>query len=148
MEQIQDVGHYVAMNKSLFQEWQKHRSKFSLQWLSYMQRRGKVRFVECHDEKVKILAECIEVTESITLKQKDAVRKDFLLVQCAWASDELISSLDEKMRSLLSVLSSECAEIGSVVWVNPAREEDGAVEWARAGARVEEHRKLRNWGAA
>ncbi|WP_142217671.1 hypothetical protein [Streptomyces sp. SLBN-118] len=147
MEEILHVGHYVALNQALLKEWQKHRSNYSLQWLSYMQRRGKVRLVRCPETRNRILTNCVNGTDAITSNQKDAVRKDFLLLHCAWASDELVSSMDEKMRKLLSILALECAEIGSVTWVNPARAEDKAVGWVKAGARTEEDRKLRSWNA-
>lgn len=145
LEEIVRVGHYISVNKELVQEWQKHRSNFSLQWLSYMQRRGRVKFVQCVESKVKVLSECVNATESITQNQKNAVRKDFLLLHCAWASDELVASMDEKMRELLATLSAECPDIGSVVWVNPVRLEDEALVWVKSGARTEENRKLRNW---
>ncbi|MGV9985891.1 hypothetical protein [Streptomyces olivaceus] len=104
--------------------------------------------MELSERKRQILTSCVESTEVITPNQKKAVRKDLLLMHCAWASDELVSSLDEKMRHLLSALAPECPEIGSVVWVNPSRIEDAAIEWVKAGARTEEHRKLRNWGVS
>lgn len=148
MEQVRNVGHCIAVDKPLLKEWQKHRSNYSLQWLSYMQRRGKIKFVELSDSKRQVLTRCIQATEAITPKQKDAVRKDILLMHCAWASDELVSSLDEKMRQLLSTLAPECPEIGSVVWVNPSRREEIAVEWVKAGARTEERRRLRNWDSS
>ncbi|MFE9570971.1 hypothetical protein ACFYMW_21015 [Streptomyces sp. NPDC006692] len=147
MEEIQNVGHYVALDKELLKEWQKHRSNYALHWLSYMQRRGKVRVVSCQARRAKILADCVEKTSLMTHQQKDAVRKDFLLLHCAWASDELISSLDERMRKLLSTLASECHEIGSVSWVNPTRREDRAIDWVKAGARTEENRRLKNWNS-
>lgn len=145
LEEVSSVGHCISVNSSLVVEWQRHRSGFSLQWLGSMQRRGKVNFVRCEESRIKDLSKCVNSTDLITEKQKDAVRKDFLLLHCAWASDELIASMDEKMRNLLATLSGELPAIGSVVWVNPVRAEDAALGWVKSGARTEESRKLRNW---
>lgn len=147
LEEVAHVGHYISVNSSLVLEWQKHRSGFSLQWLGAMQRRGKVKFVLCEESRIKDLSACVDSTDLITSKQKDAVRKDFLLLHCAWASDELIASMDERMRSLLATISGELPIIGSVVWVNPVRSEDMALDWVKSGARTEQSRKLRNWGS-
>lgn len=68
MEQIQSVGHFIAIDKPLLQEWQKHRSNFSIQWLSYMQRRGKVKFVKAPTSKIKVFSKCVDSAETITEK--------------------------------------------------------------------------------
>ncbi|MFE2886340.1 hypothetical protein [Streptomyces sp. NPDC059272] len=145
LNEILTVGHNLAFNENLIAEWRKHRSNFALQWLGAMQRRGKIKVVRCSPDKVDKLSACVDQTNLLTVKQKDAVRKDFLLLHCAWTSDELVSSLDEKMRRLLAVMVSEHAEIGGVVWVNPNKAEDRAQEWIKSGARTEEDRKLKNW---
>ncbi len=100
-----------------------------------MSSRRKVRIVQCPDAMKGLLATCLDRTEVLTARQRHAVRKDALLLHCAWATDELVSSLDDTMRKFLARLAPECPEIGSVVWVNPARHEEGALAWLKAGAR-------------
>lgn len=91
--------HLLVMSPDLIAEWNKHQSSFARRWRKKMYGRKKVRVVQPeHDAQLCQRAE--EAGESI--RQRNAIFKDFHLVEAARATDERITSMDETMRRLLS----------------------------------------------
>ena len=52
------------------------------------------------------------------------MRKDFHLLEAAWATDQTIISLDETIRQLFARAAQRVGEIRDIVWVNPERTEE------------------------
>ena len=55
------------------------------------------------------------------------MRKDFLLVEAAIATDERIISLDDKVKALFSAESKKILELRNIVWINPDTDPAGAM---------------------
>jgi hypothetical protein len=72
----------------------------------------------------------------------EALRKDFHLVEAAIATDRTVVSLDEIVRRLLKAAAASVAGIKKVVWVNPDRTAEQAINWLVAGAKPESERML------
>jgi len=70
------------------------------------------------------------------------LEKDFCLVQAALEADSVVVSLDETAREAYRAAAQGVGEIGDIVWVNPAQEEDGPIEWLKSGAMPEKSRRL------
>ena len=70
------------------------------------------------------------------------VAKDVHLVEAALATDRLITSQDERVRSALRTASNNVGELKRIVWVNPTRGDEKPVDWLREGAKTEERRLL------
>ncbi|MEO1288584.1 MAG: hypothetical protein AAFV93_12515 [Chloroflexota bacterium] len=71
-----------------------------------------------------------------------AVTKDFRLIEGALQADEIVSSLDEKMRGHFKRASIKVDEIASIVWVNPANQDEECIIWLRQSAPADDFRKL------
>ena len=61
-------------------------------------------------------------------KEREAARKDCHLLYAALESDRTVASLDETIRRLFAAACPAAVEIRDVVWVNPDRDDDEALE--------------------
>ena len=83
-----------------------------------------------------------EGRHSVSQDQQAMVAKDVHLVEAALATDRLITSQDERVRSVLRTASNNVGELKRIVWVNPIRGDETPTDWLRDGAKTEEHRLL------
>jgi len=132
-------GHYcVVFSETLNDEWNRHRSTYSAKWRLSMTSRKLVCYVK-HTEpilKTKVLA-----TQSQD-KEKDAMEKDFHLIEAAMASDRAIASLDDTVRSLYSQAANSVGEIKQIVWGNPGNPAEDLLHWLQNGAPADDKRQL------
>jgi len=134
-----DTPHKIAMSPTIRDEWNKHQSSFARTWRVSMVARRKFVFVKPVPN--------IELEEQIASKlhtesKKEAVRKDFHLIETALICDKRVVSMDEKIRALLSVCAKQLPEIADIVWVNPINEDETPVQWLRDGVPAENERLL------
>jgi len=80
--------------------------------------------------------------QPITSKQREAIIKDFLLLEAALATDQTIISLDDTMRKILKEISANVGQIKDICWVNPDNNEETPLEWVKNGAQPENERKI------
>ena len=141
LEAFQEESPYhVVMTPELSEEWNKHQSNFSARWLKSMIARK--RFVYVNPPQNSTLSDKIEMTAN---RERDieALRKDFHLLQAAFATDQIIVSLDETIRRLFKRASQSVGEIQGIIWVNPDRTvEEQPIAWLQNGAPPEGHRRL------
>jgi hypothetical protein len=71
------------------------------------------------------------------------VLKDCHLVEAALATDRRVAALDDKVRNHLAGLLAAVPPLQSLLWVNPASEEEKVVEWLEAGAPDQKKRRLK-----
>ena len=138
LDTVLDVGHHVVMTKAIREEWHRHMSRYSKRWRRRMWARKRV---------VKIIGERNEIlrgriSASVSQDQQAMVAKDVHLVEAALATDQLITSRDERVRSALRTASNNVGELKRIVWVNPTRGDEKPIDWLRDGAKTEEHRLL------
>ena len=74
--------------------------------------------------------------------QQAMVAKDVHLVEAALATDQLITSRDERVRNALRTASNNAGELKRIVWVNPTQEDETPIDWLRDGVKTEGHRLL------
>jgi hypothetical protein len=135
---VLEVCHRAAFSKELKAEWRKHQSSFARQWMTSMFARKKIERIESKsDDKLRALIQEIDV-ESV----REAMLKDVHLVEAANASDGIVASLDETVRTLLRTHAISIASIRATCWVNPTVEAEEAIEWLKAGAPSESNRQL------
>lgn len=136
---VRSICHRVAMTPELRAEWNANQSGFSRAWLVSMYARKKVEVVDAAaDESLRSAI----VGTARSAKKEAALRKDLLLVEAALASDRRVASLDEVVRALLKTATATCRELKSIVWVNPERSEELAIEWLAEGAPADRSRPL------
>ena len=86
------------------------------QWRLSMVARRKVYHVNpAIDEALRNKIERTAIRES----DLEAMRKDFCLIEAALATDKIVISLDEVVRTLFATAAGSVGEIRRVVWVNP-----------------------------
>src|SRR5712691_9172343 len=74
--------------------------------------------------------------------EREAMRKDFLLIEAALATDRIVISLDDTARGLFAVAARSVGELRNVAWVNPDKTEEQSVLWLENGAKPEKRRLL------
>ena len=104
-----------------------------------MERRGKVRRILTSSDLVDAVFE-VSLEDGV----KVAVLKDAHLVQAAIQTDQRISSLDDKARNHFANLVAAIQPLGSILWVNPTHEVEGAISWLANGLPDEVWRRLSN----
>jgi len=120
-------------------EWKEHASTFARQWLWSMRARKRVnrlRFVSDELFRTEILA------AARTQGQAADMSKDIHLLEAALQTDCPIASLDDRARDFFREASQTVRRLRGVVWVNPTKEAENALEWLQGGARAEAVRCL------
>ncbi len=134
-----DSLHCAAFSPELERQWNKHQSPAARRWRTRMERRGRVRVVEPEtspDFRRHILSALDNKAE------RDAAKGDFLLIETARAADQMVVSCDATVRKVYAKASGEVVRLQKIVWVNPEKEEEGAVTWVKSGAKREKRRTL------
>jgi hypothetical protein len=139
LEEFRLSNNKLVMSKTIFSEWKKHQSRFSLTWRASIVASKRMVLVD-DAENVKIRTD----VERFVLndKAKTAVLKDIHLVEAAIQADEIVISCDNKMRELLCTLSGQSTEIKDIVWVNPVNDYESASDWLQKGCERDDVRKL------
>ena len=132
-------GRYIAVfSETLNEEWNKHRSVYSTKWQLGMTSRKLIRYVRHTDP---LLEKKVQATQTSD-KEKNAMKKDFHLIEAALASDQTIVSLDDTVRGLFSQAAQSVGEIRKTVWGNPGKPDEELLQWLQSGAPVEAKRQL------
>ncbi len=70
------------------------------------------------------------------------IDKDRHLIEAALITQERVASLDDQVRKHLANHCVSLTEVNSICWINPAAPSEKAIEWLKAGAPPERHRRL------
>jgi hypothetical protein len=118
---------------------EKHRSRFAYGWLASMWARKKVvRPGPVENAGLRQTIHSLELTDSV----REAILKDIHLVEAAFATDQVVASLDETARRHFRQITEHAESLKSLAWVNPAEDDEHATDWLREGAKADEERKL------
>lgn len=135
-----EVRHHVVMTDTIRKEWRHHKSIYSRKWRKQMHARKLVNRIEVDEDET--LRE--RIGAALHLDHREAAEKDAHLIEAAIATDRLVTSRDEKARSLFGCASVAVGQLRQIVWVNPTKAEEKPIDWLRNGARAEAHRQLGN----
>jgi hypothetical protein len=124
LQQVLRICHRAVMTPALKMEWDRHESNFARKWRRSMVARKKLILLDL-PERTDLRKAIDEGLASET--EKSAMRKDFLLVEAAIATDERIISLDDKVQALFSTESKEISDLRNIVWINPDTNPAGAM---------------------
>ena len=123
------------MTPDLEDEWDRHQSNYAREWRVAMETEGLVYAVSPVED--QDLSRGILSTAQSTNNRR-ALDKDLHLIEAARATDDTVSSLDEKVRGLLREAARVIEGIRAIVWVNPAKTADEEpLLWLRNGAPAE-----------
>lgn len=96
-----DICHRAVMTPEISEEWKPHRSNFARKWLVEMYGRRKVQYIKAVVDR-DLRGRIEHVAACKTDKERDARRKDFLLIEAAVATDRTVISLDDIARTLFA----------------------------------------------
>lgn len=126
--------HQLVMTSPIAIEWSNHAAGYAKTWRVQMYSRRRVK---------KFVADEVPGMERRALspllgeKQKAELKKDLHLVYAALAADQLVVSMDEKVRALLRKVAPKVVELARLGWVNPDTSEEQAIQWLGNGCPVE-----------
>ncbi len=78
-----------------------------------------------------------------SLKDREAISKDCLLIEAALEADRVVLSLDETVRVLFARAALKVVEMRDIVWTNPMIDAEQCCQWLAASAKPDRHRMLR-----
>ena len=132
-------GRYIAVfSETQNEEWNKHRSAYSAKWLLGMTSRKQIRYVRYTDPLLETKAQATQTSD----KEKNAMKKDFHLIEAALASGQAIVSLDDTARGLFSQVAKSVSELRKIVWGNPGKPDEELLQWLQCSAPAEAKRQL------
>ena len=141
----------AVFHPQTWEEWQRHKSEYSRQWLTDMYSRKKLRNIAAEaivDTGLRTRLEKLVGTKIGQEEMSGAIfeimLKDCHLLETALdkSAGKIVLSLDDSVRFHFKMVSIQIKDIRSIVWVNPGQPEDGAIAWLEAGAEPETHRML------
>jgi hypothetical protein len=150
LDTIFKLSHYVVETDDIRDEWTKHASWVAKQWLIDIERKDKLHKINGRIQNTEFRNKLEETTfENTNLEytknNHDAMLKDARLVEAALLADKDVSSCDDKVRKLFALAGTQVKELEQIVWVNPTKEEENAIEWLKNGAKAEKERQLKNF---
>lgn len=139
LQEVLVICHRVVLTPEISAEWKRHRSRFAYGWLASMWARKKVvRTDPVENAGLRQTIHSLELTDSV----REAILKDIHLVEAAFATDQVVASLDETARRHFRQITEHAESLKTLVWVNPAKDDEHAADWLRQGAKADEERKL------
>jgi hypothetical protein len=136
-------GDYVAVfNQSLRQEWKDHSSKYARIWWRSMAAQKRIEDTEGEEFAQHLDRACLCLEHDTW---KDALRKDFHLVQSALASGQTIISNEKHFPFFVATVCHTVKELASLYYANPTVEGDICILWIKAGAEKDTARRIDVW---
>ena len=140
LQEVLKICHRVVVTPEILAEYKEHRSYFAHKWLASMWARRKVvRPGPVENAGLRETIHSLELADSV----REAILKDIHLVEAAFATGQAVASLDETARWHFLQISGSVRSLRSLVWVNPAKDDEHTTDWLRQGAKVDEERQLR-----
>jgi hypothetical protein len=136
-------GEFIAVfSVALRTEWNKHASLHSKLWWASMFARRRVENNDGLEFATHLDRACSCLEQD---KLKEALAKDFHLLQSALASGRTIISNEKNLPKLVAIAGSKVRELSMLYYANPAVEGDNCILWLRAGAELEADRRIDVW---
>lgn len=135
------VCHRIVLTPEISEQWKQHRSNFARRWLVSMMARKKVHLlgnVVNDDLRGRVERAAAHAKDH----EREAIRKDFLLIEAAIATDRIVISLDDTVKGLFAMAARSVGELKNIAWANPGRAEEQLILWLENGAKPETKRLL------
>ena len=140
---VLEICHRVVMTREIQQEWNKHQSGFTRTWRRTMIAKKKLVIIGELTENKNLWDKIEKNTEKENDRQ--AMYKDFLLIEAALATDKIVISLDENAHSPFAKVSLKVGKLRDIMWINPDKvEEEQPIQWLKDNAPREQKRCLGN----
>lgn len=129
--EVRQICYRLAATDAILEEWNRNRSRFSGAWLVSMYARKKVDRFEIETD-TELRAAIPSAARS--QEDRDNMLKDVHLIEAALHRESPVVSLDETARGLFRTAAGRVGRLKQVVWVNPAKPADKALQWLKEGA--------------
>ena len=133
LETMLSEQHKIVLTATQFQEWQKHQSPFTRNWLARMA--SKKLWHVLNPEPNSGLTDRIYALECTARIRKEML-KDVHLLDNALATDDVVLSQETKVFGLFCNYANALQLPRAVAWVNPADDVAACVAWIQGGAEV------------
>ncbi|MHB8119938.1 MAG: hypothetical protein ACYDHX_14635 [Methanothrix sp.] len=122
---IDETYHRLVMTREIGAEWDIHSHPFARRWRRSMNAKRRVDRPHVDHDAVF----CLKIERaSRTEKALAAMEKDLRLIEAARITDKRVISLDDTARKFFSAVSSQVGELGDILWVNPANEDETSIQ--------------------
>lgn len=136
-------GDYVAVfNSSLRTELKDHSSKTFRIWWRSMAAQKRIEDKEGIEFAHHLDRACTCLEQD---RWKEALRKDFHLIQSALASGQTILSNEKNFPMFVAIASRNVRELSALYYANPAVEGEPCILWIREGAKYDADRQIDVW---
>jgi len=139
LQAVLKICHQVVMSEDIEHEWDNHQSNFARMWRTAMVSKRKVCAVSIQ-QSARMRSSIQNIAHSE--KAAQAMIKDVHLIEAAIATDKIVFSLDEEVRTLFRMAAASIVPLRKVHWANPDNIQEGIIEWLENGARMERERWL------
>jgi hypothetical protein len=139
---IRDSDHVAVFCEKLLMEWSEHASLVSRRWWKSMTARRRIERREGIEFAHLLDRSCAGLERE---SWKNALRKDFHLVQSALASDQTILSNERGFPTLVAIACARVRELTALYFANPALEQEVCIHWIKAGAEKDAERRIDVW---
>lgn len=132
LDSVLNICNRLVMTEAIQEEWDHHAAPYARRWSAAMKSRGKLKPFE--PVQLLTLPGRISELKKAGSRQKQEMQKDVLLLEGAKAADCRIVSIDEKARGYFQRFGEYLPELNGILWINPVKQYDDAVEWLNRGA--------------
>jgi hypothetical protein len=140
LKAVLDYNFRLVMTPEIKDEWNKHQSTFSRKWRLSMIAKKRLDYLNIGAN--ESLRARIDTIAMLTDKDREAMWKDYILIEAAIATDKIIISRDEKARTPFHKAAIMISELKAIAWVNPDKPEEDSINWLRSGANLDAERLL------
>jgi hypothetical protein len=139
---VRECEHVAVFSRQLLDEWGEHASHISRQWWRSMAARRRIDYTEGDEFAPHLGPACASLKQD---RWRDALRKDFHLVQSALATGQLILSNEKDLPQFVALACRAVKALLQLHYANPAVEGDACILWIKAGAEKETDRRIDVW---
>lgn len=143
LDGVTAYGHAMAVDPTLWDEWDRNASADARAWLAEMRRTGRLRQLRPRrlHELDSAVRELMEDLNDPGSGVPGIVNRDRHLVETAFASDRRVASGEDACWRWFCHLASHWPRLQEIVWVNPDRD-NTLDQWLADGCPAEPHRTL------
>lgn len=144
LQAIFEESHLAVFGRKLFEEWSRHAKKgtHARDWLNRMMKKGRIVLEDGENFANLAASACACLSAD---GEKEALAKDFHLIQTALATGQLILSNERRFPRYVMLACPTVREFSALYYANPAVEGDACRLWIKAGAEKDADRRIDVW---
>lgn len=140
---VYTICHRIVLTPEIDDEWKRHQSGFVRKWRRWMDGPKKIIRLDPELAYKELFARIERLAASD--QDREAMEKDFCLIEAALTADQIVVSRDETVRGLFAQASQAVEEVKTVIWVNPNKAKEQPIAWLKDGAPADTKRQLGSW---